>query len=372
MKIGILTQPLVTNYGGLLQAYALQKYLIKNDFEVLTVDIRPKKPKLWGIKSIIVNIIKKYLLRRKNIAILPISKKEKKTIRKYTSKFINENIKTTEKIKSIKEINKLNKYNFDAYIVGSDQVWRPAYSPNITTYFLDFLKNDTKTIRIAYAASFGLDNCNEFTQKQLKICSELAKKFHLISVREDSGVELCKKYFNLNAQHVLDPTMLLNKEDYIELIKKDNISRNTGNMMTYILDSSPDKEKIINIVAKKYKLTPYSVMPDKNNKVYPPVTQWLRGFWDAEYVVTDSFHGVVFSIIFNKQFIAIGNINRGLARFSSILKKFSLENRIIFSSKDLNDEFFNHKIDYCLINEILEKEKNIASLTLKKALNTNK
>ncbi|QIG04161.1 polysaccharide pyruvyl transferase family protein [Proteus sp. ZN5] len=370
MKIGILTQPLVTNYGGLLQAYALQEYLRKNNFEALTVNIQPKKPKLWGIKGIVLNVIKKYIFRKNFVTIFPQSRKEKKSIRKNTYKFIKNNIKTTVKIESIKKIDILKQYNFNAYIVGSDQVWRPTYSPNIKTYFLDFLKDDTKTIRIAYAASFGLDHCNEFTQKELNTCSELAKKFHLISVREDSAVELCKKHFKVNAQHVLDPTMLLDKKDYIKLIEEDNTFKNPGNMMTYILDKSSDKQKIIDIVANKYNLTPYTVMPTYIDKVFPPVTQWLRGFMEAEYVVTDSFHGVVFSIIFNKPFIAIGNIERGLARFSSILKKFNLEDRIIFSSKDLTSDFLNRNIDYNVINNILLKEKAIASSILLKTLHS--
>lgn len=105
------------------------------------------------------------------------------------------------------------KYGLDAYVVGSDQVWRPAFNlgPRLGNMFLDFAGDDVK--KISYAASFGCKEW-EYTEEQERMCGKLAKRFDAISVREASGVDLCKEHFGVDATLVLDPTLLLNKEDY--------------------------------------------------------------------------------------------------------------------------------------------------------------
>lgn len=358
MKIAILTQPLHNNYGGLLQAFALQKYLINQGHDVLTVDFKPLeyRPKLWGVKGIIKNVLLKYFLRKKVRKILPLTAKDKAVIGQHTSRFVKENIRITRTIDGIEEINALFDYKFDAYVIGSDQVWRPAYSPCMPAFFLSFLHDDGLEKRISYAASFGVDNCDEFSASELEQYAALAKKFDAISVREDSAVALCLSNFGVKAEHVLDPTMLLPKESYIALVEKDKIPPSDGNMMVYVLDRSGEKAEIINRLSKHKKMKTYTVMPDDVTSIYPPVTQWLRGFMDAEFVVTDSFHGVAFSIIFNKPFIAIGNHDRGLARFTSILKKFKLENRLIFSLQELTDELMDESVDFAAVEAIKDKE----------------
>lgn len=367
MKVCILTQPLHKNYGGLLQAYALQKVLIDDGHEVLTADIPFKKPRMFGLPSIIKASIKRYIFNKDVTRLLPISKKEKSYIQQKTDKFIFKYLKLTERIKSTSQIDRLDKYNFDAFIVGSDQVWRPRYSPGITTYFLDFLKNRDDVIKMSYAASFGIDNCNEFSDIEKAKCGELAKKFHAVSVREDSAVDLCRKEFGIYAEHVLDPTLLLDKETYIDLIEQDSIPEHEGNMMVYVLDRSSDKQAIIDKVAQHKELTPYAVMPDDNG-IYPSVTQWLRGFMDAEYVVTDSFHGVAFSIIFNKPFIAIGNKDRGLARFLSLLNIFDLTDRLVFNYSDLTENKINQPINFKNVNDIMTKQHEFSIDFIRKIL----
>jgi len=378
MKIGILTQHLHNNYGGLLQAYALQHFLFKQGHDVLTIDFNTKnigatvtkKPKLWGLKDISKNCIKKYILRRNIKSILPFSpsEEEKASVGRETRRFLAENIRTTQKLTDINQFSYLESYNFDAYIVGSDQVWRPRYSPGLSAFFLKFLGEDKKTKRIAYAASFGVDNCDEYTQDELIEYTKLAKKFNGIAVREDSAVDLCKKHFSVTPEHVIDPTMLLEKESYIELVQKDNIPFSPGNMMVYVLDQSPEKINMINKVSTIKNLKPFTVMPSETSGIYPPVTQWLRGFIDAEYVVTDSFHGVAFSIIFNKQFIAIGNKDRGLARFTSVLKKFDLTSRLVLDASELSEDKINTEIDFAKVNEIKKKEQSFAFDFLQKNL----
>ena len=190
--------------------------------------------------------------------------------------------------------------------------------------------------------------------------------FDAVSVREDSAIDLCKKYFNVDASHLLDPTLLLDKEIYKSLVKKQDVKMSPGNLFTYILDESDKKDAIIKKTAQKYDLSDFSVMPnnqfsDPSKKniqdcIFPPVEEWIRGFMDAEFVVTDSFHGTIFSIIFNKPFFAIANKNRGLTRFTSLLKLFNLEKRLVFSTDDINFDCFN-EIDWEHINKILFQEK---------------
>lgn len=360
MKIGILTQPLKQNYGGLLQAFALQYFLKKQGNDVYTIDFDYNKTLKRVIKDVVKKIIKHPVYTTKQININSQN----------TARFIAEHIKTTQKITSAKEINYIQKYHFDAYIVGSDQVWRPVYSPNIATFFLDFLQNNDKVKKIAYAASFGVDNLCEFTAEQISYFSSLLSKFDLITVREDSAVDLCQQSFNCEAKHVLDPTLLLTKEDYLKLVDADkhNLTENKGKIMAYVLDKSEDKQKILSAIEKTLGYESYKIMPTKKQPIYPAVTQWLSGFRDAKYVVTDSFHGVAFSIIFNKPFIAIGNKSRGLARFTSILKLFELESRLIFNSNDLSENLINTNIDFDLVNSKLRANQLVSEDLLLNAL----
>jgi hypothetical protein len=366
-KIGILTQPLHNNYGGLLQAYALQSYLKKTGNEVLTVDFQCSTPGFYlKVRGILSNVYRKLILKENIRHILPVADIESERIAVNTNRFKRENIDVTETITTLNNPSILSEYNFDAFVVGSDQVWRPIYSPGLPAFFLAFLDDNT-TRRISYAASFGTDNCSEFTTTEIEEFSPLAKKFHALSVREDSAVNLCKDSFGVEAMHVIDPTMLLNKEDYELLVTKAGVKKSQGNLMSYVLDKNPEKQKVVDNVAKELSLKPFTVMPEIDG-VYPPVEQWLRGFMDAEYVVTDSFHGVVFSIIFNKPFIAVGNASRGLARFESLLNMFSLTDRLVTGIADLTSENINQSIDYKKINKLRAEEQKIAGDFLKSAL----
>jgi polysaccharide pyruvyl transferase WcaK-like protein len=380
MKIGILTQPLHNNYGGLLQAFALQTVLKKMGHEAWTMDMRMMESEkdfrfyLRLIRSIVRILIKYYLFQKQIALDIWLTEKFKHIVSKHTQRFINENICTTLKINFTDNLSLLTSYCFEAYIVGSDQVWRPEYSSGLTRFFLDFLNDNNSARRIAYAASFGVENW-EFTPEQTEVCSILAKKFNAISVREDSAVHLCKKHLGVFSIHVLDPTLLLSKEDYIALVKKDNIPASKGTLITYILDPSSDNEKIVTKVSEIFSLNPFAINKSNNTKknvindyVFPPVTQWLRGFVDAEFVITDSFHGTVFSILFNKPFIAIGNKNRGLARFTSLVKIFGLENRVVNSSQEITEKLLKEAIDWDYVNAVLSERKAEAIQFLKDAL----
>ena len=372
MKIGILTQPLHANYGGLLQNYALQQLLLRAGHEVETIDwfypsAKTLRERLYRIKRKVLSVSfpDKYpKLRYK------ITEEERKVIQRNTNHFISSYINHTEKVRS-KEgfIEKAKEGNYDVYVVGSDQCWRPRYNAFLSSMFLDFAKDD-KVKRIAYAASFGTDQW-EFTPMQMEICAPLARQFDFVSVREDSGIKLCKEHLGVDAVHVLDPTLLLTKEDYVRLIEAEKEPKANGTLFNYILDPDAVKAAFINKVAKEKGLTTFQVLPkcqeetrtkqDVKNRiqecVFPGVTTWLRAFMDADMTIVDSFHGMVFSIIFNKPFWVIGNAKRGMSRFTSLLKVFHLEDRLLDVNK-LDDVEIDLPIDWSSVNSILQQQRN--------------
>src|SRR5690554_3672694 len=219
MKIGILTQPLHNNYGGLLQNFALQKALRGLGHEVYTINIKNRESsKFRKYASILKRSTQRLSGQNVRLRSWP-TLKEAEIISHYTGQFVKRNIKTTDVITRKVDATLLNDYKFDAYVVGSDQVWRPKYSPQLPTYFLDFLKHNSDVKKIAYAASFGVDYW-EFNESQTAEFKRLIKLFDAVSVREDSGIALCKKHFDVEAVHLLDPTTLLTKDDYITLVEK--------------------------------------------------------------------------------------------------------------------------------------------------------
>lgn len=339
MRIGVLTLPLHTNYGGILQAYALQTVLRRmgHEVEVLQTSVvkshNPVLMPLVYVKRMARKILKDWnspvFIERKLKREIPI-------IRQHTERFINKYLNLRE----IKSLNDISPSDFDAFVVGSDQIWRKPYFNGMwhapmKDAFLDFTKG-WNVRRLAYAASFGMDNIDEYSAADIKDCKEALRMFDAVSVREDSGVEICKSRFGIEAEHVLDPTMLLSKEDYEAIVIDSNVPESPGDMLCYILDPSELKREVIDKVSKEKGLTPFNVFAEVDNmflpleqRVQPPLELWLRGFMDAKFVVTDSFHACVFSIIFRKPFLAIGNAGRGMTRFTSLLSTFGLQSRLI-------------------------------------------
>lgn len=342
MKIGILTQPLHNNYGGLLQCFALQTILKRLGHEVWVVQRETAEKQLTMIDRgfYYIRQIIKVCIGRKFVRLF--SSRQKEYVTRKTKYFVSEYIDPkTDILTTTDNLRKCHlNYKFDAYVVGSDQVWRPRYSPCITNYFFDFLSPQDKVKRIAYAASFGVDEW-EFSEDETSKCKDLLKLFDSVSVREASGTHLCSKFFDRNdALHVLDPTMLLEKEDYIRIVERENEPKSPGNLFYYILDESTVKFQLIESITSQINAVPFTQMPkckityenlrDRlEDCVFPSVTAWLRAFMDADMVITDSFHGCVFSIIFNKPFWVIGNEGRGMARFESLLSLYDLQDRLI-------------------------------------------
>ena len=378
MKIGILTQPLYCNYGGLVQCYALQQTLkgLGHETVVLQREFN-KKYTLQGACSYYAKLIGKKILGRQASWHYYVDPHKRAYVAKETSKFIEAHINprskqcyATEQLK-----NEVERLGLDAIIVGSDQVWRPDYSPCQPNYFLDFLPEDSRIKRISYAASFGGDNWN-WSRELTAQCAKLLQRFDAVSVREASGARLCKEHFNVDAVNVLDPTMLLDPKDYIAMIRKPKSRR--GQLFNYVLDRSIEKLNIIDAISQKTGKKSFSSMPeledsvfnlygDIEKAVYPPVEDWLSAFAEAEMVVTDSFHGTVFSIIFNKPFWVIGNEGRGMARFETLLSTFGLEDRMI-DAATVQSVNFDAPINWVPINDKRNELKTTAMEFLISAL----
>ena len=362
MKIGIISLPLYVNYGGILQTYALQTVLERMGHEVTFIqkrnwplNLKAKDMPIIYAKRIVKNLMGQHI----PMSYERIYNREAPIIRQNIEPFVRKHIK----MNVVNDYKQIRETDFDAIVVGSDQIWRPLYVKHIESSFLDFAQ-DWNIKRIAYAASFGTDKW-EYTKLQNKHCRKLVQLFDAVSVREASGVKLCKEHFGVAATHVLDPTMLLAAEDYIKLFEENNTPKSQGNLLCYILDENEEKSRLIDLIAKQNNLTPFRInakadyrfdIPVKD-RIQPSVEQWLRGFHDAEFVITDSFHACVFSILFKKPFVVYGNKNRGMSRFTSLLEMFGLRDCMITCFDDFKNTY-KEKFDSEYVHSILKRYKN--------------
>jgi hypothetical protein len=369
MKVGILTiLPRNNNYGGILQGYALMTALKKAGYQSFLISRVKDELSLTGkLKLSVKKILNKKQYSTSNQEYIS------KNMRYFEDKYL---VPATPIIDSPTKFEIVDKFNFDAVIVGSDQVWRKAYNDDRkANFFLDFV-DGSKTKKISYAASFGVDTW-DYTEEETKKYTELLKKFHAVSVREDSGVTLCEKYLNTNAVLVVDPTLLLHKSDYTEVIKNENLPTSPGELLFYTLHPDADREQAIDKISGFFNYKPFSVNRKGYNldfpledRVFPHVAAWLKGFDDAKFIFTDSFHGCVFSIIFNVPFIAYGNNKAGMARFYSLLKIFGLEDRLVLNSVEVTDEKLNTPFDWEKINAIVAKKRTEGFDFLRNAINS--
>lgn len=321
MKIAIVTQPLANNYGGIMQNYALQQALRKLGHDVTTIDYIPH-----------TSVFRYLLSWCKSLLLFPFKSKRRKFpkfVKVYERKehmlsFIKKHISLTQTVTSYSSAI-LYKNNIDAVIVGSDQVWRPKYNRLIKDMYLRFVPQEVR--KVAYAASFGVDSW-EYSSSLTKECAKYAQQLYKLSVREYSGIELCQRYLGVTAEFVLDPTLLLESEVYKRLFNDSSLYKYPY-LFAYILDIDSPKRDYVYKLAKMLNLQPiiYSAGDIK-------VEEWLQTICYADYVVTDSFHGTAFSIIFKKDFTAITNPLRGNSRFVSLLNSVGLFDRIISENYD--------------------------------------
>lgn len=378
-KIGIITLNAVINYGGILQSYALQSILEGLGFDVEKIErSRWEKPlTLWQkIFFYPLRLFKKYVMREKGVVVRKeqidyerIMKWYRRSV--YTMPFVESHIRR----KNIFSYKELNRDDYYALVVGSDQIWRPKYVKNprtdIRDAFLRFAK-DWGVKRVAYAASFGTEVC-EYSPNEINDCGELLRMFDAVSVRESSGIELCELFGRTDACQMIDPTLLLTKEDYCNLVPAD-YPKSEGDLMCYVLDKSDVANVVIDYVTQAMNLVPFEVIAQKKVKsnedvafYQPPVETWLRGFMDAKFIVTDSFHACVFSLIFGKPFIVIANPSRGVARYKTLLALFEIEDRLLYKyDKQKIDDIL--KAPFAPNMHNLEREKARAMAFLKNNL----
>ena len=388
MKLAIITQPLFDNYGGILQCYALQTILQRMGHEVEVLKRRGPKERLslWlfllRCVSVIKCIIRRYILGQKQWAIIKPwatwyvpDKRQRKTSahRKFLRQFIHEHFHQSSLLTSTDDMARwANTHPCDAFVVGSDQVWRGAYNADVTESFCSFLPDTDPRRRIVYAASFGTEYV-DISPEKLPECRRLAQFFSAVSVREQSAIRLAKEALGIDPQWVLDPTMLLTADDYRSLWQHEE-SQWEG-ITTYVLDASEEKSQLQHDVSQALSLPVNALLlPPINQDGKPvdmiPVEVWLKAFAQASFVITDSFHGCVFSIIHRKPFIAIANRERGIDRFTSLLGYFGLMDRLIFSLEEYQQKRSSllTPIDYVPIVQKHEEARTASLTFLREAL----
>ena len=292
--VGIISLSFNNNIGGQIQGYALQQVIKSLGYTPYSISCnRGNLP-----------FVEKF------INVIPI--KDKKDPSEY--------------YRVIKE------QNLDTIVVGSDQVWRPIWMPADCSFLP---KIGTEEVSIfSYAASFGVPEW-QWEGEETEVIKESLSRFKDVSVRELDAIQLIKDKTGVDARYACDPTLLLSKEHYISMCEDKR--KKDGGIFTYILDPSLDKESIVR-KAKEYTKQNIIQIIDKND-----VIEWLSCFRDCSCVITDSFHGCLFSIIFNKPFICLGNDIRGGSRFQTLSRIFNISNRMSSNLKQLT---ISPNIDY--------------------------
>ena len=373
MKVGILTLPLWHNYGGILQAYALRQAVADLGHEATLLDVQRPAP---GPASMAFGRVKRRLrrlVRGAGNAPWYADRRELREISHHTRAFVEAYIQPRSAHVPITTAMGMTG-QFDALIVGSDQVWRREYMPDLSAYFLISAQGHAR--RISYAASLGVDDWR-FTPPESTLFADGLARFHSVSVREDSGRELLKRELGVKAERVCDPTMLLDVSHYCRLAGV--APRAAGNIVrvfTYVLDSGSQQMTQLSDVVGHLGGEAFNVMPqpfgpayhrDKASYVFGRVETWLKAFNDCDFVITDSFHGCVFSLIFNRPFVAVANLERGATRFKSLLGRYDLLDRL-FSSVEQIDPTALAPIDWGNVNGILATERAAGTAFLRDAL----
>lgn len=342
-KVGTLTFNRAINYGAILQALALKEKL---GTYAETEIINYAQPYIESVYSYKDNKIKEF------IRSMFFGKRDEKF-----HKIINE-------ISSEKRYEKsdLGQVNYEKIIVGSDQVWNYGCTENDESFLLP----NIETKKYSYAASFGVSRLPE---KQVEFFREQLSKFRYISVREKTGQNICKEQLGLAAEVVLDPTLLLTKEEWRELL---NIqSNNKKYILFYAFGSNKNLLATAKRLSKLTGLPIYNISVRVNdffgNKVIKSAgpKDWVELFYNAAFVVTDSFHATAFSINFNKPFYSFSYNKRG-SRITDLLNMLGLQERFNPALEDVN---LSMEADYNPINRKLEEERKRSLAFIQKIIN---
>ena len=340
MKVGILTFHDAHNYGAVLQAYALKKYIQKLGYEVKIINYHHKT--------------------------IPdgFPKKDNEKRWEKFNKFIKELIDYEEDVYTIEE--DLEKLDIDFWICGSDQIWNTEITRGFNKgFFLDFITNGKK---ITYAVSMGIPELPKEYEEQFK---KRLDEIHEISVREETLKQYAKRFTNKDVKKTLDPTLLLEENDYNDLILDNKFGE-------YVLIYALGPDERLTQIAKKIAIEKDLPVIELNGKEQPNYfckqisdagpEEFLTLIKNAKVVVTNSFHGTIFSIIFKKEFYTITRLNRN-SRMENILDIVGMRDRLIDKIEELNNV---KEQDYEKSYKDLEIEKEKSKQFLKKALNYEK
>lgn len=363
--VKVITRHAVANYGSLLQTYATQVVLEKLGYQPAIINYIPREEQGWymalvrfrvrGVES--QNRIKQWAFFVSQFVNYSVSYLMFKRFRKGL-------IRETELYNSLDEL-RANPPNADIYMTGSDQVWgRISGRPYDGAFFLEFVPPGKKCI--AYSASFG----SETTAIEPDQLVRMIKKYSALNVRELSGLRILQDHGFSECKHVLDPTLLLDRKDWAKMASGQR--RPQRYILVYQLHQSRDFENFAEQVSVMTGLPVYRLscsmnsILQKGKLVYMTSPQaFLQYFLDAQYILTDSFHATVFSIIFNKRFVTIKPATSS-TRIKSILQVFNLEDRLL---KDWNDfDWLDKAIDYDDVNARLDALRNDSLEALKSAL----
>lgn len=333
-KVATITFHWATNYGAVLQSYALQQFLLKHLYKTEIINYVPEKRNFF------------YKLKKVMKGQLSLLVKEKKL-----KKFRKKHLLISKEVKNLEELS-LYSEQYNTIICGSDQIWNPYFTlhgaedgTSNLSYFLDFAQNKTK--KIAYACSFGTETIPQEMELLIQPC---LSSFYRLSVREQSGQSILNS-LGLPSVLVLDPTMLLNKDDYLSLISKKKAKKDYA--FVYILhDDKTSMVKICELIKTKSNL---NIVKNFNNS--DSIEKWLSDIYFSDIVFTNSFHGMVFSIIFHKTFFILPTKNQGMMdRIKTLLSKLHLEQLIIDSSNiNVNDKI---EINWANVDQILSQLKD--------------
>lgn len=347
MKIGQVTM-CGDNYGACLQAFALQHLLKKSHNEVEYIRYNRidsiekngilKKIKQLGIKGLVRYLNEYAFIRNRKAA-----------FKDFRDRYI---VKSPISYGSASELNALAT-QFDKFICGSDMIWSEEFQQDWDFYFLNFAP---KAKSFSYAPSFGKNSISEENKKRVH---DYLNEFSRVTCREEGGVDLIKSISDIAVKQVLDPTMLLDMDEWNEVINtKDRIIKEPFVFMYLFGKNDASRNQYINDIEKKYAKAYKLPSCKKEARNFPidsigPI-EYLRLFRDAGFVVTDTFHGLMFSLIFNKQFVVLNrtdssNWAKYSDRMTSTLKMFGLSDRYIFADRmNANDLA---KIDYDIVNQ---------------------
>lgn len=328
-KINLLTIHWGNSYGGTMQTYATKKILESLNHEVKVINLVHPKFKnelllaLHKSKALFIMTCWFYLFRMKYHFNL-------------TRRMYGINVKYLPKC--------------DYCIVGCDQVWNRDITSNINkSYFLDFDKNVPK---VSLASSFGKGCWNEDEEYTLWVRKQL-KSFKAISVREDSGVKICQNIFGVNAIQLIDPTIAWGKYDSI--IKDKSVFHQ---VYPFLLVKNSETSLICNKVSEYLNL-PLYLPTGVRHFLFQSPKEWLRRMKNSDFIVTDSFHGLAFCLIFHKRFIVLcANVDK-FTRLMSLLRLVHLEERYVKDINYLDEhiEILNKRIDYTFVDRIFESER---------------